>query len=201
MTTRIEPRQPLPRQPLILDDDWQPPPRRRRTRVYAIASLVIACVTFVTIRAYVWAQNQGAPFEGRSSAPPPRGMLWYPDDSEFGLSARSQAALPAAPAAPAAPVAARVRPSARSAVSPPARAPVRARPLLPGHLSANSTPWSLLLLDGRAVGNTPQLGISVTPGRHQLVFARDGFESHTTWVTVEPGATVKMTGITLRPIR
>ena len=193
MTTPIE-----PRQPLILDDDWEPPPRPRRTRVFAIAALVIGCVTFVTIRAYVWAQNQAAPFEGRSSAPAPRGMLWYPDDSEFGLSARSQAALPHAPAAP---VAAPIRPSARPPVSLPPRAPVRARPLLPGHLSANSTPWSLLSLDGHVVGNTPQLGISVTPGRHRLVFARDGFESHTTWVTVEPGATVKMTGITLRPIR
>src|SRR5437879_8368552 len=125
-------------------------------------------------------------------------MLWYPHDSQFGLSARSQAALPHAPAAP---VAAPVRPSARSAVSLPARTPVRARPLLPGHLSANSTPWSLLLLDGHAVGNTPQLGISVTPGRHRLVFARDGFESHNAWVTVETGEYMEKTGKKLRQMR
>jgi PEGA domain len=191
MTTPIE-----PRQPLILDDDWEPPPRPRRTRVFVIGALVIACVTFVTIRAYVWAQNQAAPFETRS-AQPPRGMLWYPDDSEFGLSARPQATPSHAAAAP---VASPVRTSARSPASPPVRAAVRARPLLPGQLSVNSTPWSVLSLDGHVVGNTPQLGIRVTPGRHQLVFARDGFESHTTWVTVEPGATMKMTGITLRAI-
>jgi len=194
MTTPIE-----PRPPLILDDDWEPPPRPRRAPVVAIGALVIACVTFVTIRAYVWAQNQAAPpVEGRSASPP-RGMLWYPDpdDSGFGIPARPQAAPPLAPAAPVPPPA---RPSARSAVSSPARAAVRARPLLPGQLSVNSTPWSVLSLDGHVVGNTPQLGIRVTPGRHQLVFARDGFESHTTWVTVQPGATVKMTGITLRPI-
>jgi len=191
MTTPIE-----PRQPLILDDDWEPASRPRRAPVFVIGALVIACVTFVTIRAYVWAQNQAAPSD-TPSAQPPRGMLWYPDDSEFGLSTRPQAALPHAPAAP---VASPVRPSPRSAVSPPARAPVRARSLLPGQLSVNSTPWSVLSLDGHVVGNTPQLGIRVTPGRHQLVFARDGFESHTTWVTVQPGATVKMTGITLRPI-
>jgi PEGA domain-containing protein len=188
MTTPIE-----PRPPLILDDDWEPPPRPRRAPVFVIAALVVVCVTFVTIRAYVWAQNQTAPVDG-GSAPPPRGMLWYPDDSEFGLPARPQAAPPHAPVAPPA------RPSPRSAVSPPARAPRRARPLPPGQLSVNSTPWSVLWLDGHVVGNTPQLGIRVTPGRHLLVFARDGFESHSTWVTVEPSATVKMTGITLRPI-
>jgi len=190
MTTPIE-----PRQPLILDDDWEPPPRPRRTPALVIGALVIGCVTFVSIRAYVWAQNQAAPFEGRS-AQPPRGMLWYPDDSEFGLSARPQAVPPHVPAAPVAPPA---RSSARSVVDPAARALVR-RPLPPGQLSVNSTPWSVLSLDGHVVGNTPQLGIRVTPGRHLLVFARDGFESHTTWITVEAGATVKMTGITLRPI-
>jgi hypothetical protein len=195
MTTPIEPRQ----QVILMDDDWVPPPRPRRTRVFVIAALVIGCVTFVTIRAYVWAQNQAAPFEGRS-AQPPRGMLWYPDDSEFGLPARAQAAQPHAPAARVAPVAPPARPSARSVVNPPARAPVRARPVLPGQLSVNSTPWSVLWVDGHVVGNTPQLGIRVTPGRHLLVFAREGFASLTTWVTVEPGATMKMTGITLRPI-
>jgi len=193
MMTPIE-----PRQPLILDDDWEPPPRPRRANVVAIGALVIACVTFVTIRAYVWAQNQPAPVEVRSASPP-RGMLWYPDpdDSTFGLPARPQAAPPHAPAAPVAPPA---RPSARSAVSPPARVAMRARPLLPGQLSVNSTPWSVLSLDGHVVGNTPQLGIRVTAGRHRLVFARDGFAAETTWVTVAPGATVKITGLVLKRV-
>jgi hypothetical protein len=77
---------------------------------------------------------------------------------------------------------------------------MRARPLLPGQLSVNSTPWSVLSLDGHVVGNTPQLGIRVTAGRHRLVFARDGFAAETTWVTVAPGATVKITGLVLKRV-
>jgi hypothetical protein len=50
------------------------------------------------------------------------------------------------------------------------------------------------------VGNTPQLSVRVTPGRHELLLTRDGFESQRTWVTVAPGATVKVTGIALKRV-
>jgi hypothetical protein len=55
-------------------------------------------------------------------------------------------------------------------------------------------------VDGHVVGNTPQLRIRVTAGRHRLVLARDGFATHRTWVTVAPGATVRITDIALQRI-
>ena len=68
---------------------------------------------------------------------------------------------------------------------------------LPGYLSINSTPWSALSVDGRVIGNTPQLNIRVPPGRHELVLTRKGFETRRTSVTVGSGNTVRITNIVL----
>lgn len=37
-----------------------------------------------------------------------------------------------------------------------------------GMLRVNSRPWSQVFVDGRLVGNTPQLGIQLSPGTHKL---------------------------------
>jgi len=37
-----------------------------------------------------------------------------------------------------------------------------------GTLRVNSRPWSQVFIDGKLVGNTPQLGISLSPGSHKL---------------------------------
>jgi len=47
------------------------------------------------------------------------------------------------------------------------------------------------------VGTTPQVKIRVTAGRHLLVLVREGFQTHTAWVTVPAGGTVRLTDITL----
>jgi len=70
----------------------------------------------------------------------------------------------------------------------------------PGYLSINSSPWARVLVDGRAVGTTPQVRIRVTAGRHLLVLAREGFQTHSAWVTVPAGGTVRLTDITLSKI-
>jgi hypothetical protein len=57
-----------------------------------------------------------------------------------------------------------------------------------------------LSVDGRVVGNTPQLSIRVTAGRHELVFAREGFETQRSWVTVGPSMTVRITNVALKRI-
>ena len=67
----------------------------------------------------------------------------------------------------------------------------------PGFLFINSSPWAELSVDGRAVGTTPQVKIRVTPGRHHLLLAREGFQTHSAWVTVSAGGTVRLTDITL----
>ena len=70
----------------------------------------------------------------------------------------------------------------------------------PGYLSINSSPWARVLVDGRAVGTTPQVRIRVTAGRHHLLLVREGFQSHSAWVIVPAGGTVRLTNITLGEI-
>ena len=173
-----------PRQPVVLDDDWEPPPRPRRIPLHLIgAVLAVGCVAFVVIRAV------GSKADRPSEAP------WSPLTSrstpfaDSGPPPLDPAPHPAPPPRP--PLA--PPPAPRRALI--ARRPVPSRP---GYLSINSTPWAELSVDGTVVGNTPQLRIRVSAGRHQLVFSRDGFETQRTWVTVEPGATVRITDIALK---
>jgi eukaryotic-like serine/threonine-protein kinase len=70
----------------------------------------------------------------------------------------------------------------------------------PGYLSINSRPWAEVSVDGQVVGNTPQIKIRVTPGRHHLVLAREGFQTHSAWVVVPAGGSVRLTDITLRVV-
>jgi serine/threonine-protein kinase len=37
-----------------------------------------------------------------------------------------------------------------------------------GTLRVNSRPWSQVFVDGKLVGNTPQMAISLSPGSHKL---------------------------------
>jgi hypothetical protein len=67
----------------------------------------------------------------------------------------------------------------------------------PGYVSINSRPWAELSIDGVVLGNTPQIKIRVTPGRHHLSLAREGFQTHNAWVVVPAGGTVRLTDITL----
>src|SRR2546426_1743795 len=59
------------------------------------------------------------------------------------------------------------------------------------YLSINSSPWAELSVDGHVVGSTPQVRIRVTPGRHHLLLVREGFRTHSAWVTVPTGGTVR----------
>jgi hypothetical protein len=69
-----------------------------------------------------------------------------------------------------------------------------------GYLSINSSPWAELAVDGHVVGNTPQVRIRVAPGRHHLVLVREGFRTHSAWVNVSAGGTVRLTDIMLAEI-
>ena len=181
MTTQIDPQ--LPR--ILFDDDWEPPPRPNRlppALITTTAVLVVAGALFVSISSGVWAERG---WTGTAQATQPysasRGRsLWYPDSEAITVN----------PPAP----------PSRPAVQPPKVPPARPTASVPGYLAVNATPWAELSVDGRVVGNTPQLQVRVSPGRHQLVFARDGFQAETTWVSVESGATVKITGIALKRI-
>ncbi len=57
-----------------------------------------------------------------------------------------------------------------------------------GMLNINSIPASKILLDGRPLGSTPKVGISVPAGSHSVVFAKDG-QRKSKRVTVRAGET------------
>jgi hypothetical protein len=61
-------------------------------------------------------------------------------------------------------------PSAAEAQAPAASAPA-ASSGENGALSLNSRPWSQVTIDGKSVGNTPQLNIPLAPGRHKVKLA------------------------------
>lgn len=186
MTTQVDPR--LPR---VLDDVWEPPPRPNRLPIVVGASagvLLIASIAVVTINSAL-----RGPDPMLVAAPAPvKNSLWYPDDLNDSTGSLSRFRHPTAAPRPRAAIP--DRPTPKPVVRRPALPPP---PPAPSYLSINSSPWAELSVDGRVVGNTPQLGIRVTPGRHRLVLVRDGFAAETTWVTVAPGATVKNTGLTL----
>lgn len=176
-----------PRLPRVLDDVWEPPPRspRRLVAIISATGVLVAGALIVTING---GGQPGDPMESawtpqRASAS--QRALWYPDSIETRW--------PSSPLAPPRPAAAQHSPPPRS--PPPPRAPSA-----PGYLSVNSRPWAQVAVDGRIVGNTPQLGIRLMPGRHHIGLARNGFAAYGTWVNVDPGATVKITGVVLKRI-
>jgi serine/threonine-protein kinase len=58
-------------------------------------------------------------------------------------------------------------------------------------LRINSRPWSQVFIDGRAVGNTPQLGISLEPGTHSVRLVNPEFSMIKTFkLTVHAGENV-----------
>ena len=60
-----------------------------------------------------------------------------------------------------------------------------------GLLQVNSRPWARVLLDGRFVGHTPQLGLRVSPGKHHILLVNEQMDMHKAFdVTVPAGETV-----------
>lgn len=113
------------------------------------------------------------------------------------------------PNAPSPPVATDVTPRPKSA-PPPARPPRVSRPApaapardavadraTPGRLFVNATPWGQVYVDDDVVGNTPQIGLPVTPGAHRLRVVRDGFEPYEVAILVAPGQELRFTDIVL----
>lgn len=68
----------------------------------------------------------------------------------------------------------------------------------PAHLFIASTPWGVLFVDDKQMGNTPQLDIKVAPGSHSIRVSRDGFLSYETVIAIESGETLKLTDIVLQ---
>src|SRR6266571_4164505 len=71
------------------------------------------------------------------------------------------------------------------------------RSVEPGLLSINAIPWGSVSLDGRPVGNTPQIDLPVVPGPHRLRVERDGYRPYDRVIDVASGQRLRITDIAL----
>jgi serine/threonine protein kinase len=78
------------------------------------------------------------------------------------------------------------------------RQPVTTSAVEPAHLFINSTPWGVLYVDDKQIGNTPQADVKVAPGSHNIRVTRDGYLSYETVIAIESGEQLKLTDIVLQ---
>jgi serine/threonine-protein kinase len=102
------------------------------------------------------------------------------------LSSSSEASAPPAPPAPAPPPAGGV---AGSQSPEPKAPPSTPAPVGEGTLHINSIPISKVLLDGKPLGNTPKVSVTVPAGTHQVTFIHPEMGKKTITVIVKPGET------------
>ncbi len=168
------------------DRDWAPRPSKR------IGARVVAAVGTASVP---------APFAspdvvGLNSSPPPVPTPAPPDPAV--PHAVPPARLPAPVAA--APVPRPKPPSVTRPVTPRRTAPPPPRverTAEPGLLSINAIPWGSVYIDGRPVGNTPQIDRRLAPGSHELRVEREGFRPYQRVIDVAPGQRLRITDITL----
>ena len=180
---------------VLVDADWDPPAKPLNGRLAAAAAGLLVAL------------GGGAAWLGISSipaSPPSREPVASAPAPATGVppmapSASSDTFLPpardAAPRSSATP--APVRPKRPSGTT---RAPVVRRParhLEPGFLSVNAIPWGSVYLDGRPVGNTPQIDLRVAAGPHRLRVERDGYRPYDRVIDVASGQRLRITDITL----
>ena len=125
------------------------------------------------------------------------------DEAELTVSANLQARAadpePVAAQTPRVPAPTRQTP-ARTPTTPVAMAtPTPAAAAGPGMLMVNTTPWSMVTVDGRLIGNTPQRSISLRPGRHVVTLVNPQFNlRQVRRVTIRSGETTRLI-VTLTP--
>lgn len=68
----------------------------------------------------------------------------------------------------------------------------------PGSLYLGTYPWGRAYLDGDYVGNTPVVGLRISPGTHTIRVEREGFEPYVQEVVVDPGEVLRLSTVTLQ---
>jgi HSP20 family molecular chaperone IbpA len=59
-----------------------------------------------------------------------------------------------------------------------------------GTLRINSRPWSQVTIDGRSIGNTPQMNVALPSGNHRVTLVNPEFNlKKTLTITIKPGQT------------
>ncbi|HEX4601499.1 MAG TPA: PEGA domain-containing protein [Gemmatimonadales bacterium] len=183
--------------PLVIMD-FEPPRRRLAPRIaLAALGLVLAAVG---VRLGISSAHVARP---RIALPPAPLPVHTPDTlarvPAVPVPAPAPALATTAPPPPAQPKAAhaRRRPTPRPAVRRSERPAVAVEP---GRLSINATPWGVVSIDGRVVGNTPLLDLAVAPGLHRMRVQRAGFKAVERVIPVTAGQGVRITDVVLESL-
>src|SRR5690348_8669066 len=180
--------------PVVIVDRFYEDPESTRgigLRVLAVAALVFAFAVAAT-----WISLSSAPAE------PPSVPTTLPAPAPVHHAGGGPDSVTAV--APQRPVSRTTTPApARAAAPAPAPAPARVAAVLPrrraepGLLSINAIPWGSVFVDGRPVGNTPQLDVPIPPGQHRLRVERQGYRPYEHVIDVAPGQRLRITDIAL----
>jgi predicted Ser/Thr protein kinase len=88
------------------------------------------------------------------------------------------------------------------AVQPPSQPETPPDPMpSPGKLFIFSDPWGFLYIDGASVGRTPAIDLPIAAGPHTLRIERGGYQTLDTTITVDPGAEIRLTDLSLQARR
>jgi predicted Ser/Thr protein kinase len=169
---------------------WWTLPRNLRYGTSGVAVLVLALV--------MWRVALG----GRDEKRPPTPIN---EPRPTGVLPPSQPANPSgsAPSRPTPPRSSAGTPrgatSSGTATRPDSATRRQSRTVEPAHLYINSTPWGVLSIDGRQLGNLPQAGVvDVPPGTHTIRIIRDGYLPYESVIAIEAGETLRLTDIVLQ---
>jgi len=168
---------------VLIDFDADPLRKRLRGRVGAVAvGLLVALAG-------------GAVWLGSSAIPA------SPASRELVATAPTSASSDRSPPPATSPPVRTTRPTVAPR-APVAKRPARVKrpplpPLEPAFLSVNAIPWGSVYLDGRPVGNTPQINLQVAAGPHRLRVERDGYRPYDRVIDVASGQRLRITDIAL----
>jgi hypothetical protein len=159
--------------PGALPMSWEPAPPRDRAKIALIGAVVVIVVSLITLLILMLTQDSDAPAGGAPGAVE---------------SASAAVATPPLPTPPPEPAPTAVAVAAVDSPPVPTADPRVARPIEKhnGTVSFASTPSTHVLLDGKPIGSTPLIGVSVGPGSHRVTFIRGPRDLKTITINVKP---------------
>jgi Protein kinase domain/PEGA domain len=191
---------PVPLQLLGYEANAGAPPRAPRWRWVPAALLMLVALAAV---AAPWLMSSGPRSDRNLGAPPRDSLARQPAPVPEPLTPGPSTVAPRDSLATAAPVSsvAPVVPKRRAAILPARPQPRAPRAVATGRLFVNATPWAQVYVDDQLLGNTPQVGVAVPAGPHQLRVVRDGFQSYELGINVVAGQDLRFIDIVLHELK